>query len=86
MNHEKHVIAEEVFTSVYLFPKYMRNDPGIINNVTYIVYKECSSHALMNEINENNYDMNVLWKGSITYLWVRDTDFVSMIALNSDFS
>jgi hypothetical protein len=40
MNHEKHVIAEEVFTSVNLFPKYMRNGLGIINNVTYIVYKE----------------------------------------------
>jgi hypothetical protein len=36
-----------------------------INKVTYVVYKECSDHALMNEIKENNYDVNVLWKGNI---------------------
>jgi hypothetical protein len=30
--------------------------------------------------------MNVLWKGNIAYLWVLDTDFVSMIAGDSDFS
>jgi hypothetical protein len=40
----------------------------------------------MNEINENNYDMNVLWKGNIACMWVLDTDFVSMIACDSDFS
>jgi hypothetical protein len=33
-----------------------------INKVTYIVYKEWLGRALMNEIKENNYDMNVLWK------------------------
>jgi hypothetical protein len=26
--------------SVNLLPKYLRNRPGIINKVTYIVYKE----------------------------------------------
>jgi hypothetical protein len=40
MNHEKNVIPEEVFTSANLFPKYLRNGLGIINNVAYIVYKD----------------------------------------------
>jgi hypothetical protein len=37
MNHRKHIIHEEIFTSVNLLPKYMRNGPGIINKVTYVV-------------------------------------------------
>jgi hypothetical protein len=37
----------------------------IINKITYIVYKEWSVRALMNEIKGNNYDINVLWKGNI---------------------
>jgi hypothetical protein len=40
----------------------------------------------MNEIKENNYNVNVLWKGNIAYLWVLDTDFVSMIVGDSNFS
>ncbi len=36
--------------------------PKIINKITYIVYKEWSDHALMDEIKDNNYDANVLWK------------------------
>jgi hypothetical protein len=40
----------------------------------------------MNEIEDNNYDMNVLWKRNITCLWVLDTDFVLMITRDSDFS
>jgi hypothetical protein len=62
MNNKKYIILEEVFTSVNLLAKYMRNRSGIINKVTHIVYKEWSDCALMNEIKENNYDMNVLWK------------------------
>jgi hypothetical protein len=33
---------------------------SLINKVAYIVYKEWSGHALINEIKENNYDVNVL--------------------------
>jgi hypothetical protein len=33
----------------------------------------------MNEIREDNYDVNVLWKENISYLWVLKNDFVSMI-------
>jgi hypothetical protein len=68
MNHRKSVIPEKVFTSTNLLPEYLRNRPGIINKVTYIVYKEWLGCALMNEIKENNYDMNILWKGNIEYL------------------
>jgi hypothetical protein len=57
-----------------------------INKVTYIVYKEWSGHAMMNEINENNYDVNVLFKRNIACLWVLKNDFVSMIAGDSNFS
>jgi hypothetical protein len=57
-----------------------------INKVTYIVYREWSGHAMMNEINENNYDVNVLFKGNIACLWVLKNDFISMIAGNSNFS
>jgi hypothetical protein len=63
----------------------MRNRPGI-NEVTYIVYKEWLGHAFMNEIKENNYEVNVLWKRNITCLWVLENNFVSMIADDSDFS
>jgi hypothetical protein len=62
-----------------------RNRPGI-NKVTYIVYMEWSGHALMNEIKENNYNMNVLWIGNIACLWVLENNFVSTIAGDSDFS
>jgi hypothetical protein len=65
MNHEKHVIHEEVSTYVNILPKYLSNMLEIINKITYIVYKEWSVHALMNEIKANNYDVNVLWKGNI---------------------
>jgi hypothetical protein len=40
----------------------------------------------MNEIKENTYDVNVLWKENIAYMWVLENKFVSMIAHNSDFS
>jgi hypothetical protein len=40
MNHEKHVIHEKVFTYANLSSKYLRNRPGIINKVTYTIYKE----------------------------------------------
>jgi hypothetical protein len=40
MNNKKYIILEEVFTSVNLLAKYMRNRSGIINKVTHIVYKE----------------------------------------------
>jgi hypothetical protein len=40
----------------------------------------------MNEIKENNYEVNVLWKRNITCLWVLENNFVSMIADDSDFS
>jgi hypothetical protein len=55
-----------------------RNRVGI-NNVTYTVYKEWSDHALMNEIKENNYDVNVLWKVNIVCLWLLKNNFVLMI-------
>jgi hypothetical protein len=56
------------------------------NNVTYIVYKEWSDRALMNEIKENNYNKNILWKDNIAYLWVLKNDFISIFAGNSEFS
>jgi hypothetical protein len=65
MNHAKHVIQEKVSTYANILPKYLSNMPEIINKITYIVYKEWSMYALMNEIKENNYDMNVLWKWNI---------------------
>jgi hypothetical protein len=65
MNHTKHVIHEKVSTYANILPKYMSNILEIINKITYIVYKEWSMFALMNEIKENNYDMIVLWKGNI---------------------
>jgi hypothetical protein len=34
----------------------------------------------MNEIKENNYDVNVLWKENIACPEVLENDFVSMIA------
>jgi hypothetical protein len=40
----------------------MRGNRPVINKLTSIVYKEWSGRALMNEIKENNYDVNVLWK------------------------
>jgi hypothetical protein len=60
MNHGKHVIHYEVSTYVNILPKYLSNMPEIINKITYIISKEWSVCALMNEIKENNYDMNVL--------------------------
>jgi hypothetical protein len=57
-----------------------------INNVTYIVYKEWSDRALMNEIKENNYNKNILWKDNIAYLWVLKNDFILIFAGNSEFS
>jgi hypothetical protein len=86
MNHEKHVIPEKVFTYANLLSKYLRNRPGIINKVTYTVYKEWLGCALMNEIKENNYNVNVLRKENITCLWVLENNFVSMIADDSNFS
>jgi hypothetical protein len=38
----------------------MRRNRQGINKVTYIVYKEWSSCALMNEVNENNFDVKIL--------------------------
>jgi hypothetical protein len=38
----------------------MRRNKSGINKVTYIVYMEWSGHALINEIKENNYDVNVI--------------------------
>jgi hypothetical protein len=67
MNYGKQ-IHEEVSTYVNILPKYLSNIPEIINKITYIVYKEWSVHALMNEIKENNYNVNVLWKGNIVCL------------------
>jgi hypothetical protein len=52
----------------------MSRNRSRINKVIYIVYKEWSGHALMNEINENNYDVNVLWKGNIAFLWVLENN------------
>jgi hypothetical protein len=40
----------------------------------------------MNEINENKYDVNVLWKRNIAYLWVLKNNFVSMTVDYSNFS
>jgi hypothetical protein len=40
----------------------------------------------MNEIKKNKYDVNVLWKGSITCPGVHKNDFVSTIVCDSDFS
>jgi hypothetical protein len=40
----------------------------------------------MNEIKENNYDMNILWKGNITCMWALENDVVLMIVGDSDFS
>jgi hypothetical protein len=37
----------------------------------------------MNEINENNYDVNVLWKEHIACLWVLENDFILMIVEDS---
>jgi hypothetical protein len=68
MNHGKHGIDEEVSTYANILPKYMSNMPEIINKITYIVYKEWSMRALMNEIKENNYDVNALWKVNIACL------------------
>jgi hypothetical protein len=42
--------------------------------------------AFMNEIKENHYDMNVLWKGNIACLGALENDFVSTIACDSNFS
>jgi hypothetical protein len=39
----------------------------------------------MNEIKENNYDVNILWKGNIACLWILGNDHVSTIAGNPDF-
>jgi hypothetical protein len=39
-----------------------------------------------NEIKENNYDVNVLWKINIACLLVLENDFVSTIGGDSDFS
>jgi hypothetical protein len=86
INYGKQVIPEEVFTPVDLLPKYLMNRPRIINKVTYIVYKEWPGRALMNEIKENNYGVNVLWKENIACLWVLDIDFFSMIVGDSNFS
>jgi hypothetical protein len=38
----------------------MRRNVLGINKITYIVYKEWSDHALMDEIKENSYDVNIL--------------------------
>jgi hypothetical protein len=38
----------------------MRKNKLGINKIAYIVYKEWPGRALMNEIKENNYDVNVL--------------------------
>jgi hypothetical protein len=56
-----------------------------INKVIYIVYKEWLGHALMNEIKENNYDVNVLWEGNIACMWVLENNFSLMIKGDSDF-
>jgi hypothetical protein len=40
----------------------------------------------INEIKENNYDVNVLWKINITCLLLLENDFVSTIGGDSDFS
>jgi hypothetical protein len=40
----------------------------------------------MNEIKENNYDVEVLWKENIACVWVLENDFVSTIAGDYNFS
>jgi hypothetical protein len=40
----------------------------------------------INEIDENNYDVNVLWKGNIACLWVVENDIFSTIEGDSNFS
>jgi hypothetical protein len=40
----------------------------------------------MNEIKENNYDVDVLWKGNIECLIVLENDIVLMIGGDSNFS
>jgi hypothetical protein len=40
----------------------------------------------MNEIKENNYDMNVLWKGNNAFLLVLENEFVLKIVCDSEFS
>jgi hypothetical protein len=52
----------------------------------YIVYKQWSGCALMNEIKENNYDVNVLWKGNNAFLLVLENEFVLKIACDCEFS
>jgi hypothetical protein len=41
---------------------------------------------VMNEIKENNYAVNVLWKWNIACLWVPENDIVSMIEGDPNFS
>ncbi len=41
---------------------------------------------VMNEIKENNYNVNVLWKGNIACLWVVENDIFSTIEGDSNFS
>jgi hypothetical protein len=74
------------FQYVNHLPNYLMNRLGIINKVIYIVYKEWSSRALMNEIKKKNYDVNVLCKGNIACLCVLNTNFILMIAGDSNFS
>jgi hypothetical protein len=62
MSHQKHVIHEEVSTFANILLNNLSNMPEIINKITYIVHKEWSVCELMNEIKENNYDVNILWK------------------------
>jgi hypothetical protein len=38
----------------------------------------------MNEIKENNYDVNVLWKGNIVCIWILENDFILTMAGDSD--
>jgi hypothetical protein len=40
-----------------------------INKVTYIVYKEWSGRALMNEIKENNYTVKVFYIKEILHVY-----------------
>jgi hypothetical protein len=40
----------------------------------------------MNEIKQNNYDVNVLWKGNIARLWMLENDIILMIMGDYDFS
>jgi hypothetical protein len=41
---------------------------------------------VMNKIKENNYGVNVLWKGNIACLWVLENALISMIPGDSNFS